>query len=268
MADEKADKNVEEEAQQESMPDSEQKATEQTDSSVAQETEEALGTSADDSGELPEGVSERTAEQFERLRGELREARQKAQTYESMLGRKQEPEEEVEPLYDQKTGYVNVQALEKLQKQALDADKRAKRAEEQITKANQDAQVRELYNAHPELAKPSTKEAKELYDDAERIWLHSQAYPEKYDGMALSQKQAADLAKKRMGNKPETPKQEAERLEPKEQASLEASGRPTQGVQAKVASEEDQQRLAVGTRLGDRQSMIERMRAIRESQKS
>ena len=96
--------------------------------------------------------------------------------------------------------------------------------------------------------------------------MHSQAYPEKYGGESLSQKQAADLAKKIVGEKPETPSEEAQRLEPKEQASFGASGQPSQAVRSRVSSEEEFERLKFGTRIGDKDAMIARMRAIREAQ--
>ena len=109
-----------------------------------------------------------------------------------------------------------------------------------------------------------TKEAKELFDESERLWMHAQAYPEKYGGEPLSQKKAVDLAKQRMGNT-ETPEEEAERLESKEQAGLSASGKPSQGVQRET-SEDSLESLKVGTRMDDKDSIITRMRAIRESQ--
>ena len=264
-ASQKAEEVAEEQAQQESMPDSEQKGQDIADSQEeVQETEESLEAPAGESeeGELPKGVSERTREQFEKLKASLRQAK------EALFRKESSPvvTEEPKPIYDKATGLVDVEALTDLQKRAYEAERRAKETEQKIQQQTWDNQVNEFYEAHPDLRSPKTKEAKEAYDEAERLWLHSQAYPEKYSGYALSQKQAGDLAKKRMGEKPETPKEEAQRVESKEQASLGASGQPTQGVQSKITSEEEIQRLQFGTRIGDKGAMIARMRAIREAQ--
>lgn len=227
------------------------------------ETQETLETPAGGSeGELPDGVSERTRNEFDKLKTQLREYRQRLfneQQYRETVG-------EQKPLYDEKTGLINVEALTDLQKKALEAERRVKALEQGVQAQTQDAQVRELYEAHPEFQNPKNKEHKELFDESERIWMHSQAYPEKYGGMALTQKQAADLAKKRMGTTVKTEaKEEAQNVESKEQASLTVSGRPTQGVQTKITSEEEIQKLQFGTRIGDKDAMIARMRAIREA---
>jgi hypothetical protein len=259
-------KQAEDAEKQEPMPSSEEESAKTQE--VAQETEEAPEVQAGDSEELelPEkGVSERTREQFDKLKGQLQEYRQRLfneQRYRDIESK----EGESEPLYDKTTGLVNIKALEDLERKATEADKRARQAEQRIQQTVSETQVRELYSVYPELKNPKTKQEKEFFDQSERIWMHSLAYPEKYGGDSLSQKQAADLAKKSMESKPETPKEEAQRVEPKEQASLGASGKPTQGVQSKISSEEELTRLKVGTRLGDKDSMIARMRAIREAE--
>lgn len=224
-------------------------------------TEETSEVSIDGSEgtELPKEVSERTREQFEKLKAQLREYRERAfreERYRETVG-------EQKPLYDPNTGLVNVDALEETRKRAFEAERKLRALEEKMTVQAQNVQVADLYEAHPDLKNPKTKEAKELFDEAERIWMHSQAYPEKYGGSALSQKQAADLAKKKMAKSEEVV--ETQNMESKEQASLGATGRPSQGVRSKIVSEEETQRLSYGTRVGDKQSMIERMRKIREA---
>lgn len=230
---------------------------------VEGETEEQ--NTSDSDGELPKEATERTKQQFEKLRKhsdelkrQLDQMRQRAFNEEHF-----QKTGESKPLYDRTTGLVNVEALEDLQKRALDAEARSRRLEEHFVSSSHDTQVKELYSSYPELKNPKTKEAKDFQNEAERLWLHSQAYPEKYGGDSLTQRQAADMAKKRMGTI--ASEKEASQVESKEQASLGASGRPTQGVQGKATSEEEQQRLTLGTRLGDKTSMIVRMRAIREA---
>lgn len=247
----------------EAMPTSGTEQTEDTLTQSEETPEVSIGSSED--LELPqEGVSERTREQFEKLKTQLREYRERAfqeQRYRETVG-------EQKPLYDPNTGLINLEALTDLQKRALEAEKRVMALEQGIQAKTQDAQIRDLYEAHPELKNPKTKEAREFFDEAERIWMHSQAYPEKYGGYSLSQKQAADLAKKRMGTKSENSQREDLQAESKEQASLGVSGRPTQGVQSKITSEEELQKLRIGTRIGDKDSMIARMRRIREAQQT
>lgn len=262
MADDQKAEVVEEQAQQSTMPVEDQKGQEVANSQdAAQETEETFETPAGDSvDELPRSVSERTREQFEKLKTQLRDAREKLFRRGNPVERVGEPKPLVTP-----EGLVDVEALTDLQERAYAADRGVKELEFKSQRDYQDRQVKELYEAHPELRSPKTKEAKDLFDESERIWMHSMAYPEKYGGEALSQKQAADLARKRMGDRPETPREEAQRLEAKEQASFGASGQPTQGVSPKVTSEEEQERLRFGTRVGDKDSMVARMRAIRET---
>lgn len=255
-----------EETQQELVPDSKEESAETQD--VGQETEENLETPAGGSEdlELPQkGVSDRTREQFDKLRSQLREYRERLfneQRYREI----ESGSEQVEPIYDKTTGLVNIAALEDMRKRTAEANKKIRELEQQIQATHSDTQSRELHSAYPELKNPKTKEAKELFDEAEKIWMHSQAYPEKYGGLSLTQKEAADIAKKKMGTKQETQQQEAQRVESKEQASLGTTGRPTQGVQGKVRSEEEHENLILGTRLGDKDSMIARMRAIREAE--
>ena len=265
MATNQADETVEEQAQPSAVPTEEQKGQEVVGSQeVVQETEETLEAPAGETEdlELPKGVSERTSEQFEKLKAQLRDARQAI--FRQTGSREYEGEAKVTPLYDPATGLVNLEALTELQQKAFRAENIATGLEQRLMQQSQDTGVRELYEAHPELKNPKSKEAKAFFDESERLWLHSQAYPEKYGGLALTQKQAADLAKKKMGTT-ETPAQEAQRIEAKEQASFGASGKPTQGVQSKVTSEEEQQKLQYGTRIGDANAMVARMKAIRQA---
>lgn len=259
MADSQKADNAEEK-QQEPMPGSEESTETNQSQEVADESQEASEAPAGDSEELelPEGVKERTSEQFEKLKEQLRQTREELFEMKSQIPpKKEEPER---PLYDPKTGLVDIEALEQLRKDA----KSAKKELESLRRIDADREVQSLYDTYPELKNPRTKQDKEFFDEAEKIWLHSQANPEKYGGQALSQKGAADLARRRMNaNKPT----ESSNAEAKQQASADVSGKPTQGV-ARQTSEEDLNRMREGTRFGDRNSMIARMRMIRESKKS
>src|SRR3990167_7880415 len=116
-----------EETQTESMPDS-NKESEQTQDAAPKE--ENLETSADGSvtGELPDGVTKRTQEQFDKLKGQtaelkeqLREMRERA--FNEQRFQNVQKTEEAKPLYDRTTGLVNLEALEDIQRKADTADK-------------------------------------------------------------------------------------------------------------------------------------------------
>ena len=74
MADNQGQKDVEEQAQQSAVPTEEQKGQEIADSQTeVQETEESFEAPAGESeGELPKSVTERTREQFDKLRARLK----------------------------------------------------------------------------------------------------------------------------------------------------------------------------------------------------
>lgn len=255
---------AEEQAQQPPMPSGDEQKGQEEDSSQqpAQETGDSVEAPAGDSENLglPDDSSDRTREQFEKLKQQLREA--KAAAYRTQQEPKTQP---VEKLYDETTGLVNIKALEDLQQRTINAEKELQNMKASSEKTARDNETRDLFSAYPELKNPKTKEAKELFDESERIWMHSQAYPEKYGGMPLSQKQAADIAKTKMGGSKQPVKEDAQAAEAKEQASAGATGRPTQGVQESAQSEEVLEQQRLGTRVGDRASMVARMRAIRES---
>lgn len=266
MANDNQAKTAEEQAQPEPVPSSSEKVTEKTDAQeVAPVTEVPSETSADASDEkLPEGVSERTTEQFDKVRQQASDDRERFQREIDQLKNPVKPTQIEKPLYDPKTGLVDIEALEQIRKDATGAKAELDKFKQQTQTQLQNKEQNELFEAHPELKDKETKEAKKLFDESEKIWMHAQAYPEKYGGNPLTQKKAADLAKKLMSNT-ETPEQEAERLEPKEQAGLSASGKPSQGVQ-KQTSQENLESLRLGTRMDDKQSIITRMRNIRETQ--
>lgn len=255
-----------EEKQQEPVPSSEEQSTEINQSQeVAQETGEASEAPAGDSEELelPKGTKERTTEQFEKLREQLRQTRDELFQVKSKVEPK--ADEELKPLYDPKTGLVDIQALEQLRKDASEA----RRELAQMKSQGKDREVQELYESHPELDPNAKSFNQKVFDEAEKIWLHSQAHPDRYDGRPLTQKQAADRAKQIMqGTKVDSNAEEKEASnDAKQQASVQASGKPTQAV-ARQTSQEDLEQLKFGTRMNDKNAMIARLRMIRESGKA
>lgn len=254
-----------EDKQQEPMPSSDEQSTEINQSQeVADESREASEAPAGDSEELelPEGTKERTSEQFEKLKEQLRQTRDELFQVKSQV--QPSVDEDIKPLYDPKTGLVDIEALEQLRKDAREA----KRELYNIKNQGKEKEVQELYDTHPELDPNTKKFNQKLFDEAEKIWLHSQAHPERYNGRPLTQKQAADRAKQIMQGTKVDSSAEAKSVDTdaKQQASVQASGKPSQAV-ARQTSQEDLERLRFGTRVNDKDAMIARMRMIRESGK-
>ena len=121
--------------QESPMPSDEQKIDQPSEvDTTSQETEEVGST---ESGEdtLPDNTSDRTRDQFDKLRNQLREERSRREylegVYQSMQTQKQEQVPE-QPIYDPETGLLNEQALTDIQKRALAAEQRAERAEQSV----------------------------------------------------------------------------------------------------------------------------------------
>lgn len=263
MAEPKA-KKAEEQAQQPAMPAGEKKVSDEATVQKAAPKEEATGKEAD--SELSEGASERTKTQFDKLKDKLSFWKDKAKKAESKVVPplpKPRPEPE-KPIYDPDTGLVNTEALNKLQQRAVGAEKKVQDLEGKFGTYISDSQEREAYGKYPELNPQAKEHDKELHVQTRRIAMDSMAYPETYGGRPLTMREAADVARKSTAK--ETPKEKEERTTVKEQATLEASGRPGQGV-ARQTSEEDYQRQRIATRRGDKDATIARMRAIREASK-
>ena len=254
MADQKAKKA---EPQQPVVPAEEKVSDAESAQEAAPVSEEA--TEEAPTSELPEDAKQRTREQFDKLKGEKEALRQELDQYKTI--RPTQPEKESKPLYDPTTGLVDTDALNRLG----DDIASLKKENERLRKETGDKEVIEMLVKYPEMDQTNKdKFNQELFDEANRLWMHSQAYPESYGGRSLTQRQAASRAKKKVGKK-ETPKQRSERETVKEQASLGISGKPGQGVKTQTV-DETQERLVMGTRLGKKQEMIERMRNIREAE--
>ncbi len=117
------------------------------------------------------------------------------------------------------------------------------------------AEAREAEDAHPDLKTDS-----ELLNMARAVKTDSLIYPENYkQARELTLKEALDFVKSKVGKtvKPNTPEVTPE----KEQASLSAEGRPSQGVQRELSDEEFDS-LRWQTAKGDKDALIARMKNI------
>ncbi len=215
---------------------------------------------------LPDDASDRTKREFEKLRSQLADERQKRMQSESVFDsirmKPQANTGELGNLYDPNTNLVDIAALEQLRIKTLSAEERATRAERTVERYVEEQQTKEALAVHPELD-PSKKGFNQtLYKATRAILLDSMVNPQDYDGRQLSYKAAADLAKS-VNNKvvADAERQGAtkaiEGLSSKEQAALEATGRSDGRSYT-----EDSDDLAYRTQKGDVKAIMERLKRI------
>lgn len=253
----RADEVVETQTPQEPMPSSDQISQEEEVVESVDQTDVS-----DDDLNLPEGVSERTALQFEKLRRQLAEEKAKHQSPFDSMRPAYQPSA-TSQLYDPATGYIDANALENLQKIALAAEQRAARTEKELQKRDEEEQTREALSAYPELdPKAGKKHDKTLYNLTSALILDSMVNPQKYGNKVLRYKEAADYVKGQsksdLGRAEEAGMAKAiEQLTPKEQAALEATGRSD-----RRSSTMDHVELQERTRLNDYSAIMERLKNV------
>lgn len=234
-------------------------------------------------GELPDGVKERTQREFEKLTSQLHDEKQQRQRLEDIFKTiatpvqqsvPQQPQQV--PVYDPTTGLLNEDALAATQKAAWEASQRAVRAEEAVQRYVQDQEAREAFQAHPELD-PQGRFGKEfdqeLHVATRRILTDAMLNPTDYGGRQLSFKDAGDLAKRQIQTKvdaatqvakEEGAKEAIEAIAPKEQAALEAEGASGRVVSLPA----DEQELIMQSRKGNIDAMAARVSRFRKQGKS
>lgn len=168
--------SVQEENQPEPMPSSDQKQTEEI-----KEIEATPDQSAEDDLTLPEGVTERTRQQFEKLKARLAEAEAKAKPSQaqdfgdSVFDSFRPQQTESQPLVDTNSyGSLNQQQVDSITSQFVDADgnvdinglnqalqlanqraaqaeQRAAKVENRLERMEETQQVKEAHAVHPQL---------------------------------------------------------------------------------------------------------------------
>ena len=246
---------VEEKAQPEATPTSEQKVPEP----ARQEQEAPPGaTKPEETGNgLAQGVSARTTEQFEKLRNKLRLANERAEKAELLNSQPKTPPKQVteKDYVDPSTGMVNV---EKFNKVINTAAKQADEAKKAVTEQRQEAEKKEeqeAYNKFPELKTDPKLRAKTralVYD--------SMVNPQDY-GKTPGQRLSLEEAIMEVQGKGDNTKAKADAsVASKQQASLQTPNRSDQNrVPADAVAQND---LAVRTRQGDSSAIAERMKSI------
>jgi hypothetical protein len=233
-------------------------------------TQEPVKQEPETADSLPEDVKSRTAEQFSKLKEQLkqeRERRLEAESYAKARETYQAPSslpEEEDPIYDPSSGYVDVGKLEKIRSDAKDARKEAAEAKRSFEKYLQEQQEREAYDAYP-ILNPKHEEFDQKFFNVTRALLtDSMLNPKDYGGKTLTAKDAAKLAYEATMKIVETAKQEAtkevvEKLTEKEQASLEAVGNSSNRDDDSEKIEDLKNR----SRFGDKKAIVERLRNLK-----
>ena len=261
------------ETQVSAMPTEDQKTTVTESAQEAAPQQEASSKATEGEG-LPDSASERTKREFEKLKNDLREERQKRLYAEAVfqgIQKKQVEKQEVPqpvPVYDPQTGLLNEQALTETQQRAMSAEQRAQILEQKFQALEEERKAeaqrieeQEAFNAHPELNPESKTFDQTLHNITSSLMLKSMLEPDKFGGKQLSFKEAGDTAKQWItkvanGAKKSGAQEALTQLAPKEQAALEAVGNPTRRTE--VGSNLDD--LRYRTRKGDIQSIVERLK--------
>lgn len=213
---------------------------------------------------LPESAPDRTRNEFEKLRSQLREERERREALEGAFKTLQPKEAQQEPIYDPNTDQLDWNQLNDIQRRTLEAEQRATKAEEAVQKFQQEQETREAYQVHPE-ADPSSKEFDpKMKNLAAGVILQSMLNPQEFGGKQFSLKDAYDYLKADNQTaaveqaRKEGAQEAIEQLTPKEQAALEATG--TSGRRSDLGQNHDT--LVQRSRKGDIDAIAERMNRI------
>ena len=206
---------------------------------------------AQDDFELPQEVSKRTREQFNKLRDQL-------SYYKNQAGGL--PQQASTPLYDLDTGLINPLGLDNLNRTAQLAEERARVAEAKLNQYLDSLQEKEAYAEFPDLDPNSRTFNKELHKAVRGYITDSMVNPMDYGGREITMAEAARLltgfSSKKIDNvKKEVAKEVLKELTPKEEASLEARGRSDR---APVDVDEIRER----SRSGDKLAVIQRLKML------
>ena len=259
-----------EESQEEAMSTSEQTPSESGEA-VAQ-VEEAAPEKTEEL-ELPDDAKDRTTEQFDKLKEQLRDERVRREEAEAVTTSQyyNQPVTGVQkPIYDAATGIVDVEELEALRGRTTKAEKAAVQSDRKLEKYIARQQENEAFSAYPELSSKSKDYNKNFAVMSRDLMTGSIMNPKDYGG-ELSLVEAATMirgmsAKDIKAAEKAGAAKAVEELTPKEQASLEATGRSDRRNEVEV----DYGTLRTASRSSDRktsqEAVVARLRALQASQ--
>jgi len=233
---------------------------------VPEKKEEAKSLEGQGQG-LPEGTTDRTKEQFEKLTASNKQLKAQLDKLQAEIATQSPsvgynvPQPKAAEFVDPATGEVDI---DKLNKGLAEAVSQAQQARQEVRRMKEEAQEKEAYSTYPQL-KPNAKGFdKELYQKTRALLLDSMINPQDYGGRTLTMKEAADKASgvsQTIVNKAKAEGAEDAigQLTPKEQASLEATGRSD-----RRKSVGDLAGLQKRTRLGDLDAIVARMSNLKK----
>jgi len=211
---------------------------------------------ADADADLPEGVSERTKEQFNKLK-EANKA----------LKEQLDKKAEIEPIFESMRPKTDTGLTQGQLDQVTDTDQygnkfineerlgvllsqntqKAEAAVAQVNRFIEDQQTREAFTAIPQLDPKNDKFDPELHKATRAFLLDSMVNPSEYGSRALSYKEAGEIAMKATNAEIAKVEQEANAQQSaKEQGSLEATGRSDRRTQTETSEEELRHKIRSG----------------------
>jgi hypothetical protein len=227
-------------------------------SEPAKEAEPVDATDKATEVDLPEGVSERTKEQFNKLKEanqSLKEELAKKEKFEPIFDsmRPQTPAQGLtQGQLDQVTDtdpttgerFINEQKLTTL---LTNSTQKAEAAVAQVNRFIEDQQTREAFNAIPQLNPQDSKFDPDIHKATRAYILDSMMNPQDYNGRQLTYKEAGERAMKATNAEIAKVEKEANAQQTaKEQGSLEATGRSDKRVQTNTSEEELRHRIRSG----------------------
>lgn len=251
MADEPRAEQVEEtKTPQEPMPSSNQKSATVDGAARPAERDSQVEESRD--AELPDNVRDRTAQQFEKLKQQLAEEREKRTRLEMAMGTSQPKQQEsgLPEWYDPNTREVDVTKLQAERARERAELENLKRQIKGVSRLSEEQQEKEAYTSYPELDPKSDN-----FDNDFQEQVVSYMATRIARGENPTIKEAADklmqIVEKRSGQaKVQGAKEALEKIAPKEQASLEATGRSDRRL-----PRNDIEKLRYATRYGGRSGL-------------
>ncbi len=240
MADDTKAKEPEQVVQEEPVPSSEPAEAEVSVDATDEEAEV----------DLPEGVSERTKEQFNKLteaNKALKEELAKKEKFEPIFDsmRPQAPQQgltqgqldqvtDIDPATGNK--FINE---EKLNEFLTNSTQKAEAAVAQVNRFIEDQQTREAFTAIPQLNPQDSKFDPDIHKATRAYILDSMMNPQDYNGRQLTYKEAGERAMKATNAEiAEVEKEANAQQAAKEQGSLEATGRSDRRSQTNTSEEE------------------------------
>lgn len=228
-------------------------ATEEPTNEPVPSSEPAEAVDATDEADLPEDASERTKEQFNKLKEANKALKEKLDKraevepiFESMRpkptsGLTQSQIDQVTDIDPNGNKYLNEDKLDQLLTQAT---QKAERASAQVEQFIEEQQSREAFTAIPQLDPKGDNFDPELHRATRAYILDSMMNPKEYGGKQLSYRQAGEMAAKATRAELAKVEQEANAQQTaKEQSSLGATGRSDRRETVNTSEEQLRDRI-------------------------